>query len=255
MRPDLELKATIVGKYSAVAPVLDERSRRVWAAAESAAIGYDGDALVSSATGLARETIRRGRRAIGRCERERNRLALILMQAAPPLFGPRAAVHPTLRRGERQRVVPVPPPGSRPSVAATDRAARSVGRRLGSAAAVAAHRPERSTGTGGMRAPGATASSTAIRYWTAACEWTASPSFWASVVARCGPREEPRQRPERARARRLDGPSRPIRPGRSSWASTSGLPRHSEGPCALGRILKALKGDTLAATLSATPHS
>ena len=59
MRRDVELEATIVGaKYSAVAPVLDERSRRRWAAAESAAIGYGGDALVSSATGLARETIR-----------------------------------------------------------------------------------------------------------------------------------------------------------------------------------------------------
>ena len=48
--------------YAAVSPVLDERSRRRWAAAESVAIGYGGDALVSSATGLARETIRKGRR-------------------------------------------------------------------------------------------------------------------------------------------------------------------------------------------------
>jgi len=36
---DLELEATLVGKYAAVAPVLDERSRRVWAATESLAIG------------------------------------------------------------------------------------------------------------------------------------------------------------------------------------------------------------------------
>ena len=43
----MELEATIVGKYSTVASVLDERSRRRWAAAESAAIGYGGDALVS----------------------------------------------------------------------------------------------------------------------------------------------------------------------------------------------------------------
>lgn len=48
VRRDLELEATIVAKYSAVAPVLDERSRRRWAAAESLAIGYGGDALVSS---------------------------------------------------------------------------------------------------------------------------------------------------------------------------------------------------------------
>ena len=64
----MELEATIVGKYSAVAPVLDERSRRRWAAAESAAIGYGGDALVSSATGLARDALQ-VRRAAGRVAR------------------------------------------------------------------------------------------------------------------------------------------------------------------------------------------
>ena len=47
-----------------IAPLLDERARRLWAAAESQAIGYGGDALVSAATGLARETIRNGRREI-----------------------------------------------------------------------------------------------------------------------------------------------------------------------------------------------
>ena len=57
MKRDVELEATIVAKYAAVAPVLDERSRRRWAAAESLAIGYGGDALVSSATGLAREVV------------------------------------------------------------------------------------------------------------------------------------------------------------------------------------------------------
>ena len=66
MGPDLELKATIVAKYNAAAPVLDERSRRRWAGAESLAIGYGGDALVWSATGLAREIIRKGRREIAR---------------------------------------------------------------------------------------------------------------------------------------------------------------------------------------------
>ena len=55
------LEATIVEKYAAVSPALDERGRRLWAAAESRAIGYGGDAVVSAATGLARQTIRRGR--------------------------------------------------------------------------------------------------------------------------------------------------------------------------------------------------
>ena len=64
MRRDIDLEAAIVEKYAAVSPVLDERARRLWAAAESRAIGYGGDALVSAATGLARQTIRNGRSEI-----------------------------------------------------------------------------------------------------------------------------------------------------------------------------------------------
>jgi hypothetical protein len=64
MKRDLELEATIVEKFAAIGSVLDERGRRLWAAAESRAIGYGGDALVSDATGLARPTIRAGRREI-----------------------------------------------------------------------------------------------------------------------------------------------------------------------------------------------
>ena len=53
-----------MAKYSSIAPLLDERARRLWAATESREIGYGGDALVSSATGLARATIRQGRREL-----------------------------------------------------------------------------------------------------------------------------------------------------------------------------------------------
>ena len=60
MRRDLELEATIVEKYAALEAVLDERGRRLWAAAEARAIGYGGESLVSSATGLSRSTIRGG---------------------------------------------------------------------------------------------------------------------------------------------------------------------------------------------------
>ena len=74
MKRDIELEATLVAKYAAVEPVLDERSRRRWAAAESLAIGYGGDAVVSSATGLARETIRKGRREIARDEAPTDRI-------------------------------------------------------------------------------------------------------------------------------------------------------------------------------------
>jgi hypothetical protein len=65
MQRNDELEATIVAKYATMAPELDERGRRLWAAAESLAIGDGGDALVSSTTGRARETIRKGRREIG----------------------------------------------------------------------------------------------------------------------------------------------------------------------------------------------
>ena len=74
MQRDIELEATLVAKYAVVAPVLDERSRRRWAAAESRAIGYGGDAVVSSATGLARATIRKGRGEIVRDEAPTDRI-------------------------------------------------------------------------------------------------------------------------------------------------------------------------------------
>jgi hypothetical protein len=66
MRRDDELELMLISKYAVVAPLLNERARRLWAATESLALGYGGDALVSSATGLARQTIRNGRREIER---------------------------------------------------------------------------------------------------------------------------------------------------------------------------------------------
>jgi len=61
MERDLAVEEMLVEKYAAVSCALDERGRRLWAAAESRAIGYGGDSVVSRATGLARQTIRGGR--------------------------------------------------------------------------------------------------------------------------------------------------------------------------------------------------
>jgi transposase len=66
MRRDTDLEASIVEKFAALSALLDERARRLWAATESRAIGYGGDAVVSAATGLARATIRSGRRELDR---------------------------------------------------------------------------------------------------------------------------------------------------------------------------------------------
>ena len=65
MQRDTDLEATLVAKFVVMAPLLDERGRRLWAAAESAALGDGGDAVVSSATGLARQTIRKRASGVG----------------------------------------------------------------------------------------------------------------------------------------------------------------------------------------------
>ena len=61
MTRDTDVEALLVAKFVVMAPVLDERGRRLWAAAESAALGYGGDSVVSAATGLSRTTIHAGR--------------------------------------------------------------------------------------------------------------------------------------------------------------------------------------------------
>jgi len=49
VRRDTDLEATLVAKYVVMGPLLNERPRRLWAAAESIAIGVGGDAIVSAA--------------------------------------------------------------------------------------------------------------------------------------------------------------------------------------------------------------
>jgi transposase len=50
-------EAAIRQRFLAVSPVLDERGRRLWTAAEAQAVGYGGVSLVARATGLTRPTI------------------------------------------------------------------------------------------------------------------------------------------------------------------------------------------------------
>jgi hypothetical protein len=62
-------------KYRVVAPELDERRRRQWAAAEARAAGYGGVSMVARATGLARSTIHAGLRDLRASRRQRMRAA------------------------------------------------------------------------------------------------------------------------------------------------------------------------------------
>src|SRR5512135_331104 len=50
----------IKAKYTSLEPVLDERSRRLWAGAEARAIGRGGITRVAQAIGLSRVTVRAG---------------------------------------------------------------------------------------------------------------------------------------------------------------------------------------------------
>jgi transposase len=55
---------TLRSKYKALAPALNERTRRLWAATEARALGHGGIGIVERATGISRSTIQRGLREI-----------------------------------------------------------------------------------------------------------------------------------------------------------------------------------------------
>ena len=52
--------APIKARFEALAPILDERGRRLFAASEARAAGHGGVVAVSRAIGIARSTIGRG---------------------------------------------------------------------------------------------------------------------------------------------------------------------------------------------------
>jgi Rhodopirellula transposase DDE domain len=97
--------ATLRAKHAALAPVLTERSRRLWAATEARALGHGGIAVVERATGISRSTIQRGLREL---EAE---TALPPERTRKPGGGrkPTTAVDPTLLRDLDALVEPTAP--------------------------------------------------------------------------------------------------------------------------------------------------
>ncbi len=61
---DAETLEGIRRKYVALSPVMDERTRRQWAASEASALGWGGVTAVTEATGLAWNTIKAGMREL-----------------------------------------------------------------------------------------------------------------------------------------------------------------------------------------------
>ena len=66
----VEELATLREKYRVISGVLDERGRRVWAAAEARSLPYGGVSLVAQATGLSRTTIHAGMRELEKGRRK-----------------------------------------------------------------------------------------------------------------------------------------------------------------------------------------
>jgi len=62
-------EAAVRGRFERVGPTLDERGRRLFAAAEAAEFGHGGVAAVQRATGIAESTIRRGVRELADLEK------------------------------------------------------------------------------------------------------------------------------------------------------------------------------------------
>ncbi len=60
MKRNVEGEAIVRAKYDALKTLLDERTRRLWAASEAKVLGHGGIAAVSRATGLNPRTIRAG---------------------------------------------------------------------------------------------------------------------------------------------------------------------------------------------------
>ena len=68
---DAKTVARIRRKYTALAPEMNERSRRQWAACEARDLGYGGVSLVSRATGISRPTISVGLQELNLPKRQR----------------------------------------------------------------------------------------------------------------------------------------------------------------------------------------
>jgi transposase len=65
MKRKTEAEAVIGAKWADLAPLLDECSRRRWAATEARAVGYGGVVAVARATGLSRTTVFKGLAELG----------------------------------------------------------------------------------------------------------------------------------------------------------------------------------------------
>jgi len=72
--PNEERIQQIKDRYQALSPLLDERARRQWAAAEAKTYGWGGRLQVEKATGISRKTISKGLKELQKRRRHPNRI-------------------------------------------------------------------------------------------------------------------------------------------------------------------------------------
>lgn len=63
----MEESERVKKRYAAIGVLLDERKRRLWAAAEAEALGFGGTVTVARSTGISRRAIAKGRRELAAC--------------------------------------------------------------------------------------------------------------------------------------------------------------------------------------------
>jgi hypothetical protein len=100
----LEAEKKIRGRYAKLKTNLTERARRLFAASEASALGHGGVAIVSRATGLARNTIKAGLHELN--ETERGMAPLVATRSRRPGGGRKRTVDkdPTLLRDLKKLV-------------------------------------------------------------------------------------------------------------------------------------------------------
>ena len=99
----MTIMAAIRSKYRALLPTLSERMRRLWAGTEARALGRGGIAVVTRATGLARNTVVRGLKEL----REKSPLDPTRVRRPGAGRKRKAVVNPTLKDALERLVEPV----------------------------------------------------------------------------------------------------------------------------------------------------
>ena len=95
----------IKSRYRSLGPFMDERLRRQWAATEAQAYGRGGLSAVSSATGMSRNTIRKG--LVELAVRKRNPKVAVEARLRKEGGGPKRLTDPGLAQALEQLVEPM----------------------------------------------------------------------------------------------------------------------------------------------------